>query len=109
MNKELGGSHFGIYQRFAGSQRRGAVMGSKEYKVGLKIHPKVGVLRLKNNAKTLPKQFLKNFKKSRKRLFRIPKWSKMTPQNHQSEQILDLRSQFSASFIKLPGFKYKLK
>ena len=35
--------------------------------------------KVKNNAQKLPKRFQKNFEKSRKRLFRTPKWSKMTP------------------------------
>ena len=44
------------------------------------MHPKVGLL----STKIMPKHFLNNskttLKKSRKRLFRPPKWPKMTPQ-----------------------------
>ena len=67
----------------------------------LKIHPKVGLLR--------PKTMLKNFlndskttlKKSRKRLFWPPKWSKMTPENGQNDQIFDPKFRFWGSFINL--------
>ena len=41
------GEALSIKQGFAGPQRRGSVMGSKEYKVGLKILSIVGLLRPK--------------------------------------------------------------
>ena len=75
----------------------------------LKIHPKVGPLRLK----TKPKHFLNKskttLKKSRNRLFWPPKWSKMTPQIGKNEQNLDWKSQFSRSIIDLLSWKLTLK
>ena len=54
-----------------------------------------------NNAQTLPKQVQNNFEKSRNRLFSPPKWSKMTPQIGQNEQIFDPKFLFAGSFINL--------
>ena len=64
-------------------------MGSKEYNVGLKIQSKVRLL----TQKKMPKHFLNKskttLKKSRIRLFRPPKFPKMTFQNRQNKQIFD--------------------
>ena len=63
--------------------------------------------------RTMPKHILNNskttLKNSAKRLFWPPKWSKMTPQNGQNEQIFDWKFQFSGSFIDLSSWKYTQK
>ena len=65
-----------------GPQRRGSVMGSKEYKVGLKTQPKVVLL----SPKAMPKYLLNisqnTLKKSRKSIFSTPKMVKNDPWNH---------------------------
>ena len=53
---------------------------------------------LKNSQTTL--------KKSRIRLFRPPKWPKMTPQNRQNKLTFEWIFQFSGSFINLSSWKY---
>ena len=62
---------------------------------------KVGLL----STKTMPKHFPNNSKttleKSRKRHFRPPKLSKMTPQNGQNEHILHRKSKFLWLYIEL--------
>ena len=63
----------------------GSFMGSKNYKLGLKIQPKVG-LRPKNNAPRIPN----NFEKVQETTF-LTLWSKITLQNRQNEQIFDLK------------------
>ena len=65
----------------------------------LKRDPKVGSLRLKTMLKQLSNNSKITLKKSRIRLFRPPKWSKMTPQISQNEQSFDPKSQFSRSFM----------
>ena len=63
--------------------------------------------------KTMPKPFSSNskttLKKSRNRLFWPPKWSKMTPQIGQNEQIFGRKFWFSKSFMNLWSWKYTQK
>ena len=67
----------------------------------LKIQLKIGPLRPKIILKHFINNSKKTLKKSRNRLFRSPKWTKMTPQISQNEQNFDPKSQFSRSFIDL--------
>ena len=61
----------------------------------------------------ITQRFLNNskitLKKSRKPLFRPPKWSKMTPQNCQNEPIFHRKSHFFGSFIDLWSWRYPQK
>ena len=104
-NKGPEGSLIDIYLGFVGPQTKAEGMGSKEFKIGIKIHPQVCLFRTKKT----PKHFLKNskttLKKSKIRLFRPPKLPEMNPQNGQNEQIFDLKSQLYGSFIILSSKK----
>ena len=67
----------------------------------LKIHQKVGPLRPKTKPKHFPNKSKTTLKKSRNRLFWTPKWSKMTPQIGQNEQIFDPKFLLLGSFNNL--------
>ena len=71
----------------------------------LKINPKVGLLRPKRMTKDFLNYSQTTLKKSIIRLFRPPKWPKMTPHNSQNEQIFDCKFWFSRSFTDLPRWK----
>ena len=66
---------------------------------------KVGILIGKTKPKHFPDDTKTILKKSRKRLFWFSKWSKMTPQIGQNEQIVHPKSWFSGSFIDLCSSK----
>ena len=67
----------------------------------MKIQPNVDFLRQKKNLKNSLNDSKPSLKKSRKRLFLPTKWSEMTPQNGQNEEICNVKFQFSGSFINL--------
>ena len=71
-------------------------MGSKEYKIGLKIEPKVGLLR----SKKMQKHLLNNFE-VQNMIFSILKMAKNDPSKPPKEQNVDRKPQFSRSFVDL--------
>ena len=91
------------YRHLLGNpKRRGAGMGSKEFKVGLKIHQKV-IKPCANTSQKNPKQLWKSPEYDYFDSHNAQKWTLNTAK---IGKIVYLKSLFSGSFINLSSWKY---